>query len=180
MKIGILYLATGRYICFKYLSSKEQFQQKNISVSYGIGHGGIESVLIGITFLSNIFAKDILIEKGVLKPSITFFTSLMGAVERISAVILHISASVLVYRTVKGKKITYYIIAIIIHDLIDLVAVLYRFEYIKNIFVTEFVFGIFSSCFAYYAYKLYNSFDNDSDLKNEEKAFAVEEKKKTI
>ena len=169
---------TGRYICLKYLLSKEQYQQKNISVSYGIGHGGIESLLIGITFLSNLFAKDTLIEKGILKSSITFFSSLMGALERVFAIIIHISASVLVYKTVKGKKITYYIIAIIFHDLIDLVAILYRFEYIKNIFVLELIIGIFSSCFAYYVYKLYLSFDTDLDLKNGDKAFLIEKKKK--
>jgi uncharacterized membrane protein YhfC len=169
---------TGRYICLKYLLSKEQYQQKNISVSYGIGHGGIESFLIGITFLSNLFAKESLIEKGILKSSITFFSSLMGVVERIIAIIVHISASVLVYKAVKGKTITYYIIAIIFHDLIDLVAILYRFEYIKNIFVLELIIGIISSCFAYYVYKLYLGFDTDSDLKNGEKASIIEEKKK--
>ena len=173
-----LFEETGRYICLKYLLSKEQYQQKNISVSYGIGHGGIESLLIGITFLSYLFAKDALIEKGILKSSITFFSSLMGVVERISAIMLHISASVLVYKTIKGKKITYYIIAIIVHDLVDLVAILYRFDYIKNIFVIEFIIGIISSCFGYYVYKLYLGFDTDSDLKNGEKASIIEEKKK--
>jgi len=175
-----LFEETGRYICLKYLLSKEQYQQKSISISYGIGHGGIESLLVGITFLSNLFAKDLLIEKGILKSSITFFVSLMGFVERIFAVLFHISASVLVYKAVKEKIITYYIIPIIIHDLIDLVAILYRFEYIKNIFIIELIIGIFSSCFASYVYKLYNSFDTDSDLKNGEKAFILEEKNKTI
>ena len=170
---------TGRYISFKYLLSKEQYQQKNISVSYGIGHGGIESLLVGITFLSYLFAKDSLIEKGILKSNITFLTSLMGAVERIFTVIIHISASVLVYKAVKGKRIVYYIIVIIFHDLIDFVAILYRFEYIKNIFVVELIIGIFSFCFAYYVYKLYLSLDTDFDLKNGEKAFIIEEKKKT-
>ena len=170
---------TGRYISFKYLLSKEHYQHKNISVSYGIGHGGIESLLVGITFLSYLFAKDSLIEKGIIKSSITFFSSLMGAVERIFTVIIHISASVLVYKAVKGKRIAYYIIVIIFHDLIDFVAILYRFEYIKNIFVVELIIGIFSSCFAYYVYKLYFSLDTDFDVKNGEKAFIIEEKKKT-
>ena len=45
---------------------------KKNSVSYGIGHGGIESFMIGIAFLANIFAKDILIEKGALKKVLLF------------------------------------------------------------------------------------------------------------
>ena len=62
---------TGRYIVLRYLFSKDQ--QKNISISYGIGHGGIESILIGFTVLSNLLVKDTLIKNGLLKENITFF-----------------------------------------------------------------------------------------------------------
>ena len=171
-----LFEETGRYICLKYLLSKEQYQQKSISISYGIGHGGIESLLVGITFLSNLFAKDLLIEKGILKSSITFFVSLMGFVERIFAVLFHISASVFVYKAVKEKKIIYYIIAIILHDLVDLIALFYRIGTIKNIFVIELIVGIFSSCIGYYAYKLYHSLESHSDFENIEQSFKIEEK----
>ena len=167
---------TGRYICLKYLSSKEQYQQRNISVSYGIGHGGIESIFTGITLLTNLFTKDTLIEKGLLKSSITFFICLMSAIERFFAVLTHISVSVLVYKAVKEKKIIYYIIAIILHDLVDLIALFYRIGTIKNIFVIELIVGIFSSCIGYYAYILYNSLESHSDFENIEKSFKIEEK----
>jgi len=167
---------TGRYICLKYLSSKEQYQQRNISVSYGIGHGGIESILTGIILLSNLFTKDTLIEKGLLKSSITFLMCLMSAIERIFAVLSHISASVLVYKAVKKKKIIYYIIAIILHDLIDLIALLYQLGIIKNIYVVELIIGICSSCITYYAFKLYNNLESHSDLENMENDFKTEEK----
>ena len=168
---------TGRYICLKYLSSKEQYQHKNISVSYGIGHGGIESILVGIAFFSNLFSKDTLIEKGILKSSITFFMCLMSAMERFFAILYQISGSVFVYKAVKEKKIIYYIIAIVLHDLIDLIAFFYRIEAIKNLFVIELIIGIFSSCIGYYAYKLYNSLESDSE--NMEKSFKKEEKENT-
>jgi len=167
---------TGRYICLKYLSSKEQYQQRNISVSYGIGHGGIESIFTGITLLTNLFTKDTLIEKGLLKSSITFFICLMSAIERFFAVLTHISVSVLVYKAVKEKKIIYYIIAIILHDFVDLIALLYQLEIIKKIYVVELIFGISSFCIAYYAYKLYNSLESHSDLENMENDFKIEEK----
>ena len=166
---------TGRYICLKYLSSKEQYQQKNISVSYGIGHGGIESIFIGISIFYNLIAKDTLIEKGAMKSSITFFMCLMSATERFFAVLFHISASVFVYKTVKEKNITYYIIAIILHDLIDLFALFYRIGTIKSIFVIELLIGILSSCVAYFAYKLYHSLESHSEFENIEN-FKREEK----
>jgi uncharacterized membrane protein YhfC len=168
---------TGRYICLKYLLSKEQYQQRNISVSYGIGHGGIESILVGIAFFSNLFTKDTLIEKGILKSSITFFMCIMSAMERFFAVLFHISASVLDYKAVKEKKIVYYIIAIILHDIVDFIAFLYRIKTIQNIFVIELIIGIFSSCIGFYAYKLYNSLESHSDSEN--LAFKIEEKEDT-
>ena len=119
-----LFEETGKYLLIKYIYSQEKI--KNNSVSYGIGHGGIESFMIGIAFLANIFAKDILIEKGALKKSITFSFCLMSAIERLFAITLQISLSILNYKAKKEKKNIFYFYAIILHDLIDLFAILYH------------------------------------------------------
>ena len=65
-----LFEETGKYLLIKYIYSQEKI--KNNSVSYGIAHGGIESFMIGISLLANIFAKDVLIEKGTLKKVLLF------------------------------------------------------------------------------------------------------------
>ena len=65
-----LFEETGKYLLIKYIDSKEKL--KNNAVSYDIGHGGIESFMIGMSLLVNIFAKDVLIEQGALKQSFTF------------------------------------------------------------------------------------------------------------
>ena len=75
---------TGRYIFLNYLLKKNK--DKNICISYGIGHGGIESILVGITFLSYIFAKEALIKQGALKENITYFICFMSAWERFFSV----------------------------------------------------------------------------------------------
>ena len=93
---------TGRYIFLKYLLSSDK--NKNISVSYGIGHGGIECIIIGFSFLSYLFIKDKITEKGGLKESITFFTGVMSASERLFSFILQISLSVIIYKAIKEKK----------------------------------------------------------------------------
>ena len=100
----------------------------------------------------------------------------MSAIERFYAVLFNISASVFVYKAVKEKKICYYIIAIILHDLVNLIAHLYQLDIIKNIFVIELIVGIFSSFIGYYAYILYNSLESHSDFEIIEKSFKIEEK----
>ena len=101
-----LFEETGRYIVLRYLFSKDQ--QKNISISYGIGHGGIESILIWFTVLSNLLVKDTLIKNGLLKENITFFVFLMSATERLCAVICHISFSVWFLKQLRKKKCLLY------------------------------------------------------------------------
>ena len=91
-----LFEETARYLFFFALLKKEK--NKNISVSYGIGHGGIESALIGLNMLAILFLKD------QLKEDVTFSICIINCCERLIAVIYHISASVVVYKSVKEKK----------------------------------------------------------------------------
>ena len=167
---------TGRYIFLNYLLKKNK--DKNICVSYGIGHGGIESILVGMTFLSYIFAKEALIKQGALKENITFFICFMSAWERFFSVFLHISLSVLVYKSLRENIIYYYILAIILHDSIDFVALLKAKEILKSVFWTEMIIAVFCSCCAYYAYNLYIKFDeNNIEKKNKENIIPLQEKK---
>ena len=170
-----LFEETGRYICLKILSSDRQYKQKYISVSYGIGHGGIESILTGIQVLYNLLAKDTLIKEKKLTSSIKFSDCLLSAIERLFAVLFHISASVIVYKAVKEKKIIYYIIAIVLHDFVDLFALLYQLQILKNIYVVELIIAISSSCIAFFAYKLYNNLESDSNEGNIEETLNPED-----
>ena len=81
-----LFEETGKYLILKYLFSKNK--QKSVSVSYGMGHGGIESMMLGINILALLLLKDQLIAKGTLKENITLFICLMSSFERLSAFIL--------------------------------------------------------------------------------------------
>ena len=168
-----LFEETGRYVCLNYLLKKDKL--KNISVSYGIGHGGIESILLGIMLLSNLFTKDIYIEKGLLKESITFLTCLMSACERLFAVIFHISLSVIVYKAVKEQRINYYIFSIILHDFIDFFAFLKAKDIITSIYIIELIIAIFALCCAWYSYNLYINFEEKKE-KEEENIIPLKEK----
>lgn len=135
-----LFEETGRLFAFKTLLRKRMGKDAN-ALMYGAGHGGFESVvLVGLTMMNNLIWTE-LINSGntaVLTAGLTgealaqveasiqtLITTepldfLMGGVERLFAIALHISLSVLVWFAVKEKGRFYlYPMAILIHALVD-------------------------------------------------------------
>jgi len=130
-----LFEETGRYLAMRFLMKKTLNRQE--SLMYGAGHGGIEAMLlVGLTYISNISAA-VMINSGaaaalpeellaqlsplMVTPSWVF---LMGGLERVSAIILHISLSYLVYRAVKDRKPGFYFLALFLHFAVDALTVL--------------------------------------------------------
>jgi uncharacterized membrane protein YhfC len=140
-----LFEETGRFIAFKTILRNHRENDAN-ALMYGAGHGGIEAfVILGITSINNII-YSVLINTGrtevltaplagdmrkqveaaihalITTPSWYF---LIGGVERILAVILQISLSVLVWFAAKKKnRIYYYALAIALHLIVDAGAVI--------------------------------------------------------
>jgi uncharacterized membrane protein YhfC len=128
----------GRFASMKLLMKKKLNKQN--SIMFGIGHGGIEAILlVGISMISNIMVS-IMINSGtydatlsLLDPNTRAITLqqisvlwlseswlfFMSGVERIAALAFHISASYLVYRSVKNRKPLLLCIAIGLHFLFD-------------------------------------------------------------
>ncbi len=114
---------TARLVGFKLLKSKAQ--SFNSGLALGVGHGGIESAIVGFIVLTSFVAN-------VVSPSAqtaaTFWatpitTPLAGAVERISAVSAHLFMSVLVWKAVANSNYWWFLLAIAYHTLIDFVTV---------------------------------------------------------
>ena len=151
-----------------YLFGKEN--EKNISIMYGIGHGGAESIIAAFSLVSNLLAKDELIKRGIIKGNITFHLCLMSIMERGFSIIIQISLSVFIYKSIKEKKIKYYLLAIIIHDGIDVIALLQHIGYIKSISLIELIVGIYTLILSFWAYKLYiNILDEKKEKLSENK-----------
>lgn len=88
---------TGRFMSIKFYL-KNNLNREN-ALMYGIGHGGIESILL------------IAITKGA--PAYSFY---IVAIERLLAMTLHIALSIIVYKAVTQRgKMGYYPMAIGIH-----------------------------------------------------------------
>ena len=130
-----LFEETGRFLAFKTVLRKKRGNDGN-ALMYGAGHGGIEAViLLSVTMIINaIFA----LQYNAGTPSVlgTATTAqqlidtpswyfLVGAVERIAAVTIHVSLSVLVWFAAKNsKRLWFYPLAILLHLIVDAVAVI--------------------------------------------------------
>ena len=133
---------TGRFVAYKTVLKKRK--NKETSISYGIGHGGFEVMLIlGLTFITYI-SYSLMINTGTFKVVIdqvinqapdqadqlyalagqlaSFSVSdlAVSIVERIVAVLYHVGASILVFYACKEKKYLWlYPLAIVIHTVLD-------------------------------------------------------------
>ncbi|MBO4376585.1 MAG: YhfC family intramembrane metalloprotease [Lachnospiraceae bacterium] len=165
---------TGRYLAMKFLD-KGNLNKQN-SIMYGIGHGGVESIIIvGLASISNIITS-FLINSGAMEASLAAldetnkattlatlnalieakpYMFLLGGIERISAIALHVCLSYMVYRAVKDKKISLFIIAIAIHALVDAGTVIIS-KYLGAI-ALECILFVVVAAFAVYTYKAYKS-----------------------
>ena len=141
-----LFEETGRFLSMKYLLKKEPTETKP-GVSYGLGHGGVEMlILFGFSMISvltmavmvNAGQTDALLAKTPeasqaaltaqfeqLKTT-SAGTYLYGLWERLSAITLHLGLSILVWAAVRkgGKWLWLFPAAILLHALVDALAVI--------------------------------------------------------
>ena len=166
---------TGRFIVFRILKNKEY--EKKEAVMFGIGHGGIEAILIiGLTsiwyavMLINYKNGGIeaLIPKGT--PSSTAATMksiidnllkvtsseiVLSILERIIAIFSHIGLSVIVFTSVNSKKIYLFFVAIIMHAVLDIPAAMFQRQILTNNFVVLGLTFVIACGIIYYSVKLY-------------------------
>ena len=167
----------GRLFAFKVmLKRKHEFRH---GIAYGIGHGGIEAVLlIGLSFLSNIVV-GIMINNGALaslpgfeadlvQPTIDLMVStpsfhfLLGGIERIFAICLHIALSIMVLHGVRQRKIGFTFLAILIHSAVNFIAVTIA-QYV-NIYLSEaflLIVALASVLYVILMYKLFMKQDGE-------------------
>jgi uncharacterized membrane protein YhfC len=139
----------GRYLAFHLLRRKVSYSN---ALGYGIGHGGFESLaIVGISSAANFVAisnmsfgwfdslisslPNVFADMDSLR---NLFTSvephlfLIGGMERVFAIMLHIALSVMVAKSVAQKKSMLLIGAILIHGGVNFVAVM-----LPNIYLAE-------------------------------------------
>ena len=168
---------TARLLGFKFLIRVRENESLDTGISYGLGHGGIEAVLLGgLAAISNL-VTSVMLNAGLLKGmtatmnaqqletfnqginslvSLPSHMFLISGVERMIALVLQVALSVFVLKAVVEKKWLYFAYAILIHAGVDMIAVLYQRGYIfKDIFLMEGIILLITIAVAFAAFKIY-------------------------
>lgn len=137
-----LFEETGRFVAFKTILKKSQ-DDDTTSLMYGAGHGGFEAFYLLFANAITNFVFSVMINTGntaliteslsgdklaAMEQTLSTLISAKplslaaGVIERIPAVALQISFSVLVWFGAKNDKWYFYPIALIIHFVVDAVA----------------------------------------------------------
>lgn len=138
-----LFEETGRLFAFKVLLRKHN--EKECSIAYGIGHGGMEVLIV----LGTSYALYLLASLGVqigdafttaqyaeTAAAIPAGMALLAMLERISAMMMHTGLSVLMFIAAR-KKLCLYPLCICLHALADTFPCLYQIGVIRSVPLTE-------------------------------------------
>lgn len=128
-----LFEETGRLLAFRMVLRDERAPVT--ALGYGLGHGGMEAfLLVGMAMVNNLLLGLLLLAGGEVPaeltaaaetlsstPAVMFFWS---ALERVSAMALHVSNSVLVFAAARSGKWALFPAAILLHAGLNFVAVM--------------------------------------------------------
>ena len=168
---------TARFIAFKLL--KKKHDGAGTALSYGIGHGGIEAVIVlGLTSVNNIALSAMINSGSAELPSFAGGTAetmavlvetspflfLVGALERVFAVSIHVSLSVFVwFAAMRKSKFWLYPVAITLHATANLSAALMHTGVLDSILLVEVLVGITSLLIALLAVYLYRKLGRNDE-----------------
>lgn len=140
---------TARYVIFRYLQKKRPLTIGD-GLAYGLGHGGIEALFIGISGLLSLFVLAQLVSQGnspllakLPQATISYVQKLQAgqiyllAFERILALAIQVFLTFWVWTAVKDKKLGYFLAALGFHALIDLAPALVQVGWLNQPILVE-------------------------------------------
>lgn len=167
---------TGRFVAFWFLNKKNKCEDTGTAIAFGVGHGGIEAILmVGIAMLNSLLlamtinfagADSVIagLEGDTLKSvvegineltrtnSLLFLTS---GFERFVAISFHVAASVLVFMAVTDKRRFYlYPLAIGLHMILNIPAGLYQVGILSNVYEVEGIIFVTATTICSFTYIL--------------------------
>lgn len=167
---------TARYILFKFILKNTKSWKEGILI--GLGHGGVEALLLGILaalgFIAMIGYRNIDLSTVPSIPadqlelarqqvdaywSAPWYVALLGFVERIFAIGLHLSFSVMVLYSVVFRRPLWFWLALLWHALVDAVAVYVVQE--VGILEVEGIVAVLALISLWIVFRLRQSFSDD-------------------
>lgn len=83
-----------------------------IPIAYGLGHGGLEAMLVGANSVALLALPDQLAPLG--------FSIVLAGIERIGALMVQVALSIIVYVAVKRCSVAPFLAALLLHTVVDL------------------------------------------------------------
>lgn len=136
---------SGRYLGFRFLlKGRERWED---GIAYGIGHGGIEALLVGGLAAAQSLYLSFMMNAGNLPAQLEGFRAalsgtapwlfLLSGFERLFALALQIALSLIVLYGVRLNKFRYVLYAVLIHAAVDFPAALYQKGMIPDVMLIE-------------------------------------------
>ncbi|NWG37491.1 YhfC family glutamic-type intramembrane protease [Nitrososphaera sp.] len=158
----------GRYVALSFfLKTRRQWKD---GMAFGIGHGGAESIVIAALPFSQLLVLAMMINSGTFAqvegllpeeassairqslPATDPYLFLVGGMERVFAISVHIALSMVVlYGLATGKGIRFLLIAIAFHAGVDFLPALYQAG-VVDLALTEAMVGVFAGASLFVIY----------------------------
>jgi uncharacterized membrane protein YhfC len=170
----------GRYVGFRWMLKKHREYKDGLS--FGLGHGGTEAILIGVLGAVNALVLASLIQSGAFDKMIAaalpqeqaeliknqilhtpFAMYILGGLERVFAIVFHIAMSLLVLFSVRKRKFRYVIYAILLHTFMDTAPALYQARVITNVWLIEAVLFVFAIAALFFIRQIKGKFENGGE-----------------
>jgi len=150
----------GRFVMFKFFLKKNREWKDGLG--YGLGHAGIETLLVGALSYLNVVVMSVAINSGKINDLLknqsadviettknslvnaTLLSTSMGIFERVFAFVIQIALTFIVLYAIRERKNIYLLVAILIHALVDFAAALYQIKLITNLYAIEGIVSIFA------------------------------------
>lgn len=155
-----LFEETARYVLYKFILRKVRSWNEGVFV--GLGHGGTEAILLGFSVVASFItmmtyrsidlstvptipADQLELAKRQVAAfwSAPLYMPLLGIVERVFAICLHIALSLMVLYGIKTNKAIWYWLAVLWHAIVDGAAVILGMNGMKAV-ALEGVVGLFA------------------------------------
>ena len=165
--MAALFEETARLIFFKWLEKKRTLEDSD-ALAYGLGHGGLELLYLGMGSLISLLILFSLLESSnpdlanlLQQNTLETVQSLSGwqiyllGVERVLALVMQIGLSFWVYQAVRQKKWIYLVAAYGLHALFDLAPSLSQVGWLSNPLLVEGLLAVEVIIFIYFTKSIF-------------------------
>ena len=160
--MAAIFEETARLVFFNWLEKKRTLEDSD-ALAYGLGHGGLELLYLGIGSLISLLILFSMLESSnpdlanlLHKNALETVQTLSGwqvyllGVERVLALVMQIGLTIWVYQAVRQKNWIYLVAAYGLHALFDLAPSLSQVGWISNPLLVEGILAVEVVLFVYF------------------------------